>query len=185
MRQLLSDLGIKQTAATLAFEGNQSAIYPQFHGRAKHVDINYHFVREKVTKRNIELKHCRTEDMVTDMVTAPITRSSQKLDTCLGFVQGKNHVLASKEECLDLTLLAHSCRPFSDCMFCLLNFPKTVPILIFFGGKEHFVIFRKERVILGNMMECLPLPEHSEIALISSSCAKYLVFPCLLFPCFE
>ena len=82
-------------------------------------------------------------------------------------------MLASKEECLDLTLLAHSCRLFGDCMFCFLHFPKTVPILIFFGGKENFVIFRKDRAILGNMMECLPLLEHSEIALISGSCAKY------------
>ena len=51
MRQLLSDLGVKQTAATLLFDDNQSAICmpknPQFHGRAKHVEIKYHFVREQ------------------------------------------------------------------------------------------------------------------------------------------
>ena len=73
MRQLLSDQGIKQTVATLVFEDNQSAICmsknPQFHGRAKHVDIKYHFVREQVTKGNIELKYCRTEDMIADMLT--------------------------------------------------------------------------------------------------------------------
>ena len=100
----------------------------------EHPYLDFPEERSVCHQGNIELKHCRTEDMVTDMVKAPITRSSQNLDTWLGFVQGKNHVLASKEECLDLTLIAHSCRPFRDCMFCFLNVPKTVPILIFFGG---------------------------------------------------
>ncbi|KXJ11144.1 Copia protein [Exaiptasia diaphana] len=73
LRQLLSDLKIKPTSATLIFEDNQAAIClaknPQFHGRAKHIDIKYHFVREQVTNGNIEVKYCRSEDMVADMMT--------------------------------------------------------------------------------------------------------------------
>ena len=40
-----------------------------FHGRARHVDIKYHFVREQVTKGNIELKYCRTKDIIAGMLT--------------------------------------------------------------------------------------------------------------------
>ena len=43
----------------IVYEDNQSAIAmakdPQFHGRSKHIDIKYHFIREQITKRNLEL----------------------------------------------------------------------------------------------------------------------------------
>ena len=55
------------------YEENQSAISlaknPQFHGRAKHIDIRHHFVHEKVADGTVELKYCRTEDMVADILT--------------------------------------------------------------------------------------------------------------------
>ena len=54
-------------------EDNQSAIAmaknPQFHGRAKHIDIRHHFIREKVNGREIQLVYCPTGDMVADMLT--------------------------------------------------------------------------------------------------------------------
>ena len=43
----------------IVYEDNQSAIAmakdPKFHGRSKHIDIKYHFIREQITKRNLEL----------------------------------------------------------------------------------------------------------------------------------
>ena len=42
---------------------------PQFHGRAKHIDIKHHFVREQVSNGTIELKYCSTHEMVADMLT--------------------------------------------------------------------------------------------------------------------
>lgn len=72
IRQLLSSLRHK-SIATVIFEDNQSAICmaknPQFHGRAKHIDIKFHFVREQVSKGIIKLKYCKTEDMIADMLT--------------------------------------------------------------------------------------------------------------------
>ena len=42
----------KPNGATIIFEDNQAAICmaqnPQLHGRAKHIDIKYHFIREQV-----------------------------------------------------------------------------------------------------------------------------------------
>ena len=73
LRQLLSDLKNKPTSPTLILEDNQAAIClaknPQFHGRAKHIDIKYHFVREQVASGNIAVKYCRSEDMLADMLT--------------------------------------------------------------------------------------------------------------------
>ena len=49
LRHLISDL---PNGATVIFENNQAAICmaenPQLHGRAKHIDIKYHFIREQV-----------------------------------------------------------------------------------------------------------------------------------------
>ena len=58
---------------TMIYEDNQSAIClsinPQFHGRSKHIAIKYHFIRDQVKNGEIEVKYCKTEDMVADMMT--------------------------------------------------------------------------------------------------------------------
>ncbi len=41
----------------------------QFHGRAKHIDIRHHFVREQVSAGTIELKYCPSGLLVDDMLT--------------------------------------------------------------------------------------------------------------------
>ena len=73
MRQLLRDLGREVVGATIIQEDNQSAICmaksPQFHGRAKHIDIKFHFVREQVSEGKIKLGYCQTGDMIADMLT--------------------------------------------------------------------------------------------------------------------
>jgi len=52
-------------------EDNHSAISmtknPQFHDRAKLIDIKYHFVREQVGSGKLELKYCKTNDMIADI----------------------------------------------------------------------------------------------------------------------
>ena len=48
LRRLTSELGSPLKQAITIYEDNQSAIAmtknPQFHGRAKHIDIKYHFI---------------------------------------------------------------------------------------------------------------------------------------------
>ena len=73
LRRLAADLGSSPQAPTLIYEDNQSSIAmtknPQFHGRAKHIDIRYHFAREQVALGTIKLEYCPTEDMTADMLT--------------------------------------------------------------------------------------------------------------------
>ena len=66
LRQLEVELGNMTEGPSLILEDNQSAITmaknPQYYGRAKHIDIQHHFV---VALRNIELQYCSTADMLT------------------------------------------------------------------------------------------------------------------------
>lgn len=72
MGQLTTELGIEPEAITI-FEDNQSAISmtknPQFHGRAKHIDLKYHFVRDQVSEGTVKLEYCPSKEMIADMLT--------------------------------------------------------------------------------------------------------------------
>ena len=35
----------------------------------KHIGIKHHFIREQVVNDNVELKYCKTEDMIADVFT--------------------------------------------------------------------------------------------------------------------
>ena len=78
MRQLLTDVRNPPREPTRIFEDNQSAIClaknPQFHGRAKHIGIKYHFIQEQVEKETVELQYCPTEEMIADMLTKGLNR---------------------------------------------------------------------------------------------------------------
>lgn len=89
LRRLLADMGEKQPNATIINEDNQSAIAmtknPQFHGRAKHIDMKYHYVREQVKSNEIQLKYCQSGDMIADIMTKGIGRVQfDKLRTMIG-----------------------------------------------------------------------------------------------------
>ena len=72
LRQLYTDLQGEPPEPITVYEDNQAAIClsknPQSHGRSKHIEIKYHFIREQVNK-TIELKYCQMSNMVADMLT--------------------------------------------------------------------------------------------------------------------
>ena len=55
------------------FEDNKSAIClvknPQYQGRAKHIDIKHHFIRNRVQDGDIKLEFCTSEDMIVNILT--------------------------------------------------------------------------------------------------------------------
>ena len=77
LKQLKQDLTGKNETVMI-HEDNQSAIAiaknPQFHGRVKHINIKYHFIREQVNNDNIVLKYCQTSEMIADMLTKALGR---------------------------------------------------------------------------------------------------------------
>jgi len=40
-----------------------------YHGRTKHIGVHYHFIREKVLAKEIDLIHVSIEDQVVDIFT--------------------------------------------------------------------------------------------------------------------
>ena len=40
-----------------------------FHARTKHIEVHYHFVRERVLDGNIDLTYVRTDEQVADIFT--------------------------------------------------------------------------------------------------------------------
>ena len=73
LRRLLSDIGFSQNTPTVVFEDNQGAISlsqnPKDHSRTKHIDIKYHYIRERVAAKEIAVQHCATGDMTADTLT--------------------------------------------------------------------------------------------------------------------
>lgn len=73
LRHLCEELGIEQKNPTIIHCDNQSAIKlannPQSISRTRHIDIKYHFIREKVNEGSIKIEYCPTELMKADMLT--------------------------------------------------------------------------------------------------------------------
>ena len=89
LRRLLSDIGEVFQDPTVLYEDNQGAISvannPIIHARTKHIDIRYHFVREKVEDGTIQLKYCPTDEMIADILTKPLpTQRFVKLRELMG-----------------------------------------------------------------------------------------------------
>src|SRR5271163_474887 len=79
LRSLLKELEFGEEeyiTATTIYEDNQSSIAlaknPVHHARTKHIDIQHHFIREKVDSKEIELIYLPTDDMHADTLTKPL-----------------------------------------------------------------------------------------------------------------
>jgi hypothetical protein len=67
------EIGYDISNQNIIYTDNQGAIAlahnPEHHARTKHVDIQYHFVRNCVEDGTTRLEYCPTEDMVADGLT--------------------------------------------------------------------------------------------------------------------
>ncbi|XP_040383514.1 uncharacterized mitochondrial protein AtMg00810-like [Oryza brachyantha] len=79
LRHLLGELHVKLEKATLVYCDNISAVYlsknPVHHGRAKHVELDIHFVREKVAVGDIRVAHIPTRQQLADIMTKGLPTS--------------------------------------------------------------------------------------------------------------
>lgn len=78
LRRLLHSIGYTQTDPTPLFGDNQSAIRlvknPEYHKRTKHIDIQYHFIREKFESREIDISYISTDRQLADIMTKALPR---------------------------------------------------------------------------------------------------------------
>jgi hypothetical protein len=52
------------------------ALNPRHHQRTKHVDILYHFIREKVQSEDVKLVHIETKNQLADYLTKAMTSTN-------------------------------------------------------------------------------------------------------------
>ncbi|CAH9139488.1 unnamed protein product [Cuscuta epithymum] len=75
---LLADMGIFISAPVQLYCDNVSASYlavnPIQHDRSKHIKIDYHFVRERVTHGDLVVKHIPTQLQLPDIFTKNLSR---------------------------------------------------------------------------------------------------------------
>jgi len=45
---------------------------PIMHGRCKHIDVHFHFMRNLTKAETIEMKYCWTQQQVADIMTKPL-----------------------------------------------------------------------------------------------------------------
>jgi hypothetical protein len=93
LRSLLTDLGSPPTAATIVHADNQGSISlarnPVNHARTKHIDIRYHFIRERIESGEIDLRYVSTADQVADILTKALPKDKHwKLMRLMGLVEG-------------------------------------------------------------------------------------------------
>ena len=75
MRQTLKDYGVTCDKVPLMCD-NESAIKiahnPVLHGKTKHIEIWYHFIRDHVEKGDIQISYVNTKNQLADMFTKPL-----------------------------------------------------------------------------------------------------------------
>jgi hypothetical protein len=82
LRRLLAELVGEATNPTTINADNESCIKlvrnPQFHARTKHIELHYHFSREKVEDGTVEVQHCSTKVMIADSLTKPVPKDKNE-----------------------------------------------------------------------------------------------------------
>ncbi|KAE9279871.1 hypothetical protein PF001_g24507 [Phytophthora fragariae] len=77
MRRLLKDIGAEQVGHTVIYEDNQGAMALAknvgYQARTKHIDIRYHFIREKVVSNEVELEYVDTKNQLADFMTKSLS----------------------------------------------------------------------------------------------------------------
>ena len=76
---ILNDLRVSLPSPPVLHCDNISALYmtinPVFHARSKHIELDYHFVRERVALGLLVTKHVPSANQVADIFTKPVTKA--------------------------------------------------------------------------------------------------------------
>ena len=92
LRQLLKDLKFDQKSATAIYEDNRGCIdlseNPVHHKRSKHIDIRYHYIRDKVESNDITLTYIHTQEQLADLLIKPLPkqRTQELRGQILGYI---------------------------------------------------------------------------------------------------
>ncbi|KAK1618045.1 hypothetical protein QYE76_023562 [Lolium multiflorum] len=78
IQSVLRELGVHQPRPPVLWCDNLGATYlsanPVFHARTKHIEIDFHFVREKVALGALHVRFIASADQIADVFTKPVTQ---------------------------------------------------------------------------------------------------------------
>ena len=91
LERLMRELGILTSEPMKVFCDNQSAINiaknPVHHNRTKHVEIDRHFIKEKIENGTVSLLYTPTSQQIADILTKALPRKNfEDLSTKLGLI---------------------------------------------------------------------------------------------------
>jgi hypothetical protein len=73
---LLRELGVRQDSPPVLWCDNIGATYlssnPIFYARTKHIEVNFHFVREQVAQKLLQVQFISSKDQLADIFTKPL-----------------------------------------------------------------------------------------------------------------
>lgn len=79
LKSLITELNPRETSAAKFYMDNQSAIRliknPVYHKRTKHIDIQYHFIREKYQDNQFSLEYVSTDEQIADILTKALHKN--------------------------------------------------------------------------------------------------------------
>ena len=87
MQNLLSefDYNLPSAPFKLCMDNNSAiavAKNPEHHGRMKHLDLRFYWLRGEVEKGTFNVKYIPTDHMVADLLTKPLTKP-KGVDSCI------------------------------------------------------------------------------------------------------
>ena len=92
LRNLLKELSLTQEEPTKICVDNKSTIAlaknPVFHDRSKHIDTRYHYIRECITRKDVQLEYVKSQDQIADIFTKPLKQEDfVRLRNLLGIIK--------------------------------------------------------------------------------------------------
>lgn len=89
LTRLLSDIECRCDQPSVLFVDNQSAIKliknPKFHERTKHIDIRYHFIRERFVRGDLTVKYVGTNEQCANFLTKAL--ANERFLALLGMIE--------------------------------------------------------------------------------------------------
>ncbi|KAH9671623.1 retrovirus-related pol polyprotein from transposon RE1 [Citrus sinensis] len=77
LQSLFSEMNLQCTSTPMIWCDNKSATElaknPVYHSRTKHIELDMHFIRDKVVAKELQINYIPSEEQIADVLTKPLT----------------------------------------------------------------------------------------------------------------